>query len=491
MSKEIIYLEYSEDAGSSHKFYEVVIEDTSLTIRYGRIGEPGTSSTSTFATFEDAKKAGEKKANEKRKKGYADAVMGVRLKKSRTITRRPVVSYSSSSSGSSGGSGKGKSGSTANKAPVLWKFGTPSAAFGIFVNEYGCWMGNQDGSIFALDHAGNVINQFRLPEGVKCLVSDQRWIYAGCDDGNVYDLTGKIPRVAYEVNEEVDIYWLDIFNAYLGVSDASGNVLIVNYEDESHWHKKSKGAGGWMVRCDETAVYHGHSDGVTCYNLLDGSVLWHEQTGGGVLFGWQEKTKVFAGCGNSSVYSFEKNGKKDKVYKCDATIYSCAAAEDGKYIFAGDNYSNIYCFNEAGDRLWKLATGCGSALSMQYFQEKLFIVTTEGALACIDVTDAAIEDAKQGKASTAVNLKAPAPVTVSNSAHLDTTSDTSTGIILKCMKEGSKLRVRVESPGYHSDWNVQFPKDIRKEGERYRVEEIVESAGGGFYRIVGDIQKIV
>ena len=473
MPTEIIYLEYSEDAGSSHKFYEVIIDDTKMTIRYGRIGEPGTSSESSFATFEDAKKAGVKKANDKKKKGYAEAVMGVRQKKARTVTRRPVVSYSSSSGGGSGRSA------------------TPSAAFGIFVNEHGCWIGNQDGSIFALDHDGKTINQFRLPEGVKCLVSDQRWIYAGCDDGNVYDLTGKIPRIAYEVNEDVDIYWLDIFNAYLGVSDASGNVLIVNYEDESHWHKKSKGSGGWMVRCDETAVYHGHSDGVTCYNLLDGNTMWHEKTGGGVLFGWQEKDKVYAGCGNSSVYSFGKDGSKDTIYKCDATIYACAAAEEGKYVFAGDNYSNIYCFDETGERLWKLATGCGSALSMQYYKERLFIVTTEGALACIDVTDAAIAEAKQGKGSAGVNLKAPAAVTVANSSHLDTTSDTSTGIILKCMKEGSKLRVRVETAGYHSDWNVQFPKDIRKDGERYRVEEIVESAGGGFYRIIGDIQKVI
>lgn len=35
------YLELSEEGGGSHKFYEVVIEGTTLTIRYGRIGDKG------------------------------------------------------------------------------------------------------------------------------------------------------------------------------------------------------------------------------------------------------------------------------------------------------------------------------------------------------------------------------------------------------------------------------------------------------------------
>jgi hypothetical protein len=28
----------------------------------------------------------------------------------------------------------------------------------------------------------------------ECIVADDGWIYAGCDDGNVYDLSGKVPR---------------------------------------------------------------------------------------------------------------------------------------------------------------------------------------------------------------------------------------------------------------------------------------------------------
>jgi hypothetical protein len=53
------------------------------------------------------------------------------------------------------------------------------------------------------------------------------------------------------------------------------------------------------------------------------------------------------------------------------------------------------------------------------------------------------------------------------------------------------LRVRIVSPGYNPSWNVQFPKDIRKEGDRYWVQEVRESTRGGFYRTYGDIKKLV
>jgi hypothetical protein len=108
-----------------------------------------------------------------------------------------------------------------------------------------------------------------------------------------------------------------------------------------------------------------------------------------------------------------------------------------------------------------------------------------------DVKEAAIADAQLGNAATGSQLKAPAPVAVVNTAHLESTSDASSGIVLKCVKENSKLRVKVLSAGYHADWNVQFPKDLRKEGESYVVKEVVESQGGGFYRIVGDIQQLI
>lgn len=44
-----------------------------------------------------------------------------------------------------------------------------------------------------------------------------------------------------------------------------------------------------------------------------------------------------------------------------------------------------------------------------------------------------------------------------------------THVRLQCVKEGSKLRVRIISHGYNHDANCQFPRDIRAPGRQYSV----------------------
>lgn len=470
------YLELSEDDGVSHKFYEVTVDGKEVAIRYGRIGTEGRTSLKTCATPEKARAEAEKKVKEKLQKGYEHAVKGVRQK--RPTTRRQITSKNS----------------TAKQAPILWKFKTGARAFGIFIDEMHCWIGNQDGSVFALDHNAQVLNQYRLPDGVKCIVSDGSWIYVGCDDGNVYDLTGKLPRAAYEISDNIDIYWTDIYDALLGVSDADGTVMIADHENENLWMKKSKGDAGWMVRCDDDGyVYHGHSKGITAYYGLENPVVrWEYNTKSNVLFGWQEKTSVYAGTGSGKVYALSKAGKLENIYDCDAAVYSCAASEHGKYVFAGDNYSSVYCFSKSGERLWKLATGCGSAYSMQYYDNRVYIVTTDGSLACIDASEEAISSAQAGIVPGVKDIKAPKPVAVSQSTDLEIVSSPDQGaVVVQCIREGGKLRVRVVTGGYNQDWNVQFPRNIREENAFYAVDEIRESSRGGFYRVYGNIQKLV
>ncbi|WP_009633875.1 WGR domain-containing protein [Synechocystis sp. PCC 7509] len=473
MAEEKTYLELSQAEGS-HKFYEAIVNGTELSVRYGRIGDRGQVQVKSYPTPEKAQAEATKKINEKLRKGYELAVMGVRAK--RAVTRRQIVSNKSSS----------------QQAPTIWQFASGSPAFGIFVEKDRCLVGNEAGQIFALSHDGKVLNQFRLPDGVKCIVADDGWLYAGCDNGKVYDLTGKIPRVAYEIAENVDIFWLDIKDGILGVSDAEGGITTINHEDESQWNRRSSGSYGWMVRCDEIGVYHGHSNGVTMYDWEDGKVIWHQSTHGSVLFGWQEEATVYAGTSTNQVYCFSKKGEVKTIYQCDAPIYSCATAEDGKYVFAGDNFSSIYCFNETGDRLWKLATGCGSAFSMQLFGDRLYIVTTDGSFACIDAGESAINAAMTGTVPQVVNIKAPTQVPAAVAANtLETTSETTEKVIVECFQQGSNLRIRVVSPGYNPNFNVQFPKDIREQGAQYVVDKVIESGRGSFYRAYGDIKKLL
>ena len=81
--------------------------------------------------------------------------------------------------------------------------------------------------------------------------------------------------------------------------------------------------------------------------------------------------------------------------------------------------------------------------------------------------------------------------TAGNADSLEAVSTADGGVLVKCFREGGKLRVRVISEGYNSEFNVQFPREIRQEGVSYVVDEIKPSANGTFYRANGKIRRLV
>lgn len=467
------YLEYSDPDGAEHKFYETVVDGAELAIRYGRIGTEGQRQLKTCASPEQAQAEAAKKLREKRRKGYQDAVQGVRQK--REVVRRTVTETRST---------------TRHSAPVLWRFKTSAAAFGVFVDTEHVWVGNEQGDVYSLSLTGEVEANFRLPDGVKCLVRDGHWTFAGCDDGNVYDLSGKLPFVAYTAQAQSALLWMDIQGGMLGVSDQGGSVYAFDAESDQQWGNVGQGASmGWMVRVDETGVYYGHSRGVGMYERASGLPVWEKRTRGGVLFGWQDGTDLYAGTTANLIQRYTKAGAHVQDYPCDASVLSCATSPGGEYIFAGDSASAVYCFRHDGTQLWKLDTGgIGSPLSMQYAAERLYIVTTHGYLATIDASAGAIEAAEAGSTPAVQDVKMQASVTAQTPrTALTVTGDAAGGVVLVCSSEGGKLRVHVESPG-HQPWNVQFPRDLREAGARYVVDGV--SDAGGFYRVVGEIRRL-
>lgn len=473
MSEQRTYLELSEEGGGSHKFYEVTVSGKTVTIRYGRIGDPGQTQEKKYKSPDEAQSEANKAIQGKIKKGYEQAVQGVRKK--RTVTRRPIENVRAAAKGTT-------------RAPVLWRYDSGDSAFGIFVDAEQAWVGDSDGQITALDHQGEVVRRMKVPDGVMSLVRDAQWLYCGCEDGKVYDLSREQPFEAYEISDSVNILWLDIHDGSLAVSDDEGTVTVLDHDCDKLWDKKSSGSSGWMVRCDAQAIYHGHSAGVTAYDWA-GKKLWQQKTDGIVLFGWQEPTEVYAGTSNDLVQAFTKAGKPSQRYKCDDGVFSCAAAPGGKYVFAGDCASSVYCFDQAGTRLWKLDTTCGAALSMQYFQDRLYIVTNDGALACIDVSEAAIAAAREGKVPDPKLVKAAKDMKIAVVGQaLSTAAAGAQGVLVECLQEGGKVRVRALGEGFKRDWNVQFPRDIRTPGSRYLVDGLVESERGGFYRVRGQIR---
>jgi Ca-activated chloride channel family protein len=78
--------------------------------------------------------------------------------------------------------------------------------------------------------------------------------------------------------------------------------------------------------------------------------------------------------------------------------------------------------------------------------------------------------------------------TVADLEAVDTVGD---GVLVQCIKEGSKLRARVVSDGYNPNYNMRFPRDIRAENQLYVVDEVVEVSNGGSYMACGKIRRFV
>ncbi len=70
----------------------------------------------------------------------------------------------------------------------------------------------------------------------------------------------------------------------------------------------------------------------------------------------------------------------------------------------------------------------------------------------------------------------------------------SNDVYLECVKERSKLRVRIVSPGYLNSANCMFPKDIREEGRKYKVSRwnvrLITTRGKYYYSVLSGITVI-
>lgn len=94
-----------------------------------------------------------------------------------------------------------------------------------------------------------------------------------------------------------------------------------------------------------------------------------------------------------------------------------------------------------------------------------------------------------GGATQRVRSTKAAKISARTAADLEATSSIDDGVIVQCLRDGSKLRVRVVSDGYDPTYNMRFPRDIREEGMLYVVDNVIE--GGGSYIACGRIRRFV
>ena len=61
-------------------------------------------------------------------------------------------------------------------------------------------------------------------------------------------------------------------------------------------------------------------------------------------------------------------------------------------------------------------------------------------------------------------------ININENVHDNVQVSVPTVVRLKCVKISNKLRVRILTPGYFTNANCQFPKDLRVEGRMYDVD---------------------
>ncbi|WP_310394454.1 VWA domain-containing protein [Hymenobacter sp.] len=76
-------------------------------------------------------------------------------------------------------------------------------------------------------------------------------------------------------------------------------------------------------------------------------------------------------------------------------------------------------------------------------------------------------------------------------ADLEETDTIGSGVLIQCVKDGSKLRARVVSDGFDPNWNMRFPRGIREESILFVVDQVNTAPDGKSYIASGDIKRFV
>ncbi|WP_434688016.1 DNA alkylation repair protein [Pseudanabaena minima] len=300
---------------------------------------------------------------------------------------------------------KSPSGSTINPiwqhTPTNEKGSWKLPAWALYANHQGVWMGNRDGLVIAFDHQGQISNQFQLPKITRCLIANEQSIYATCDDGNLYDLGGKLPRAVYNARSDAVsiwydflIYGLDYDRDRFHIIDFYGRITQLDAQLQLQWQKQVNQGRSWFFQADDYAIYQGHNQGVSAYAIASGKLLWSCDTAA-VLCGVLTEDTVIVGTSDCHIYELSKTGdikaknNEIKIFAvCDGAPYACAISEDQQVIFVADHQGGLYAFNRRGDKLWQQSLSCGVILSMCCVGDRLYGTTTEGTILCLAIPSA-------------------------------------------------------------------------------------------------------
>jgi hypothetical protein len=408
---------------------------------------------------------------------------------------------------------------------------------------------NRDGLVLAFNAAGEIVNQQQLPALSRAMQGDDRVLLALCDDGQLYALDGKLPQVAYSMRppdrpwqHQFFLFGLDVTREHIHLGDCCGHLVQLDRHYQRQWERDTPYGRSWFLASDSTALYQGHCEGVTAYDLADGELLWHQPTPSPILCGALTEDYLWLGSSNGEIYAISKrpDWKPTIAHTIpwEGVIYSLTLA--GDWLYTGNHQGTIAAWKLQADQSPPLvkqgqkSSDRQGILTINRVGDGLYTTTTLGSVcrwpladfhrpspATPPVTNSAVSSPERPKSATtksattksattksattkatptkATQKKPPSPSTkpppvpatdspISASKSGPADSEGIEGILVECVKQGKQIRVRVLSPGYRPDWFVQFPRHLRQEGAQYWVQGIRENPQGGFYRAYGEIR---
>jgi len=152
----------------------------------------------------------------------------------------------------------------------------------------------------------------------------------------------------------------------------------------------------------------------------------------------------------------------------DVPVSSTVPSKDGKTVFAADVDAHIYSFDAlTGSRNWKMRTDCGTALSIACdAQDRLFIVTTKGTLACVDVHPDSIKAAAEGRAKKIREVHDVKEIAVVQpDMDVEQTKEVGTGVLLECVHDLSNDEVLK----IHNALHDRTVKSVDIQGETFTI----------------------
>lgn len=379
-----------------------------------------------------------------------------------------------------------------NIKPLMrWKHDPNTPAFGLYADVDRCLIGDNFGRVVEITPDGKLQNKYELPTEVLCIKRDDDFLYAGCNDGSMHDITQGEPRLVATVESFDIVTAMDARDGMICVCDHR-HLALANCEGEVIW-KKRTGNGGRVVCIDGKSVYHGNDNGVTRY-AISGKRLWRRQITW-FISAIQKDVYVYVASPYNVYKLYKRNGKIARKYEISSGLYlgiNSACIEVGDEIIFVTTRNSISCYDDVSGRLiYVLDTVNIEPLAMSYHA---------GLLYCSSCTCCML-DLRMGAINNARSETQPAPITVDIKTECKTLNLRrkiesvpevkfgESGVIVHCVKEWDKLRVRPLSYGYHAGWNCQFPSDIKREGGRYLVDRLI-AGPGKFYRAFGAIKQI-